>query len=374
MTTHDTHRRPLAPTAALLIAALATLSACEAPTRRNNELKPQDIQALRDKANEKASLRSQSANSRLSPEQQRQVIALVNGDPITLGEFEQRLNDQPPFVRARYNTVPRKREFLDNMIQFEILADHARKLGYDKHPDVLLNLKQAMVRKMRADELDERVALRDVSEEAIRAWYDGHKSDYVRPEQVRVSQIVLPTRDEMDATIKELEAGFAEDPTHKRRTFGAMARKRSIDGPTANQGGDMGFFPRPEDGGTVTPVLSEAAFALEKVSQMSAPIQTPDGHWHLLMLTGRKQAYVRTFEDARRSIAQRLYREKRALAEKDLIATARADAKITVDEELLKSIPDPEPDAEQPKAHDHSDETPRDPTPSPDKATDDEDP
>ena len=55
-------------------------------------------------------------------------------------------------------------------------------------------------------------------------------------------------------------------------------------------------------------------------------------------------------------------------------ATARADAKITVDEELLKSIPDPEPDPEQPKAHDHSDETPRDPTPSPDEATDDEDP
>ncbi|MEO1269512.1 MAG: peptidyl-prolyl cis-trans isomerase [Myxococcota bacterium] len=357
------HPRPLLMAVLLLMVALGV--GCEAPNKRAGELSPRDIQALQD--DKEVTVGDNNATSRLTPEQQRLVVAMINGKPLTLGEYERRLNAQPPFVRARYSNLARKSDFLTSMIQFEILADHAQKLGYDTDPDVVLNLKQAMVRKMRSDELDKRVSLGDITDEAVRNYYEAHKSDYIRPEKVRVSQIVLPTEEAIQTLITELEAAFADDPTHKRKIFGTKAREVSIDAPTAERSGDMNFFARPTEGGTVDPTVSKAAFALTEVGQLSPPIQTERG-WHLLMLTGRKQAFKRELSEVERSIANRLYRERRALAEQQFIDEARSKASVTLHEDVLNTIPDPEPDPNAPdnlSPHNHGDETPRRPTPTP---------
>ncbi len=75
-------------------------------------------------------------------------LAKVGSDVITVAQFRKALDRQSPFLRARYNTVARKKEFLDNMIRFELLAQEAKKEGLDQDPDVQETLKKVMVQKL----------------------------------------------------------------------------------------------------------------------------------------------------------------------------------------------------------------------------------
>ncbi|HEY2736708.1 MAG TPA: peptidyl-prolyl cis-trans isomerase, partial [Polyangiales bacterium] len=58
----------------------------------------------------------------LTPEQSAQVLVKVGDTKITLGEFAERLGNQLPYLRARYHSPERRREFLENMVRFELLA------------------------------------------------------------------------------------------------------------------------------------------------------------------------------------------------------------------------------------------------------------
>ena len=295
--------------------------------------------------------------SSLSEADQREVIAKIDDELITLGEYERRLNAQAPFARARYNSLERKKDFLTNMVQFEVLAAEAVRRGLDKDPEVVLEMKQAMVRKLMAHELDKRMSEVKITDEELKAYYDAHVDDYVRPAKVRASQIVLADEQAAKALIEALTLEFAKDPTHKRRTFALKARDVSIDKPTASLGGDMRFFSAAgEPGSTIHKALSDAAFALQHVGDMSPPVQTSTG-WHVLMLTAKKERFERSFEEVKRNIHNRLYRERRTTVEQQLVTEVKAKAKVEINNDLLARIKDPEPPKGQPSdGHAHGQE------------------
>src|SRR5262249_23613934 len=56
------------------------------------------------------------------PEDLAEVLAKIDDVTITVGEFQDRINKQSPYVRQRYTSVERKKEFLDNLVRFEVLA------------------------------------------------------------------------------------------------------------------------------------------------------------------------------------------------------------------------------------------------------------
>lgn len=57
------------------------------------------------------------------------AVAEGGGITVTADELKARLDEQSPFVRARYATLERKKEFLENLIRFELLAKEAEKNG-----------------------------------------------------------------------------------------------------------------------------------------------------------------------------------------------------------------------------------------------------
>jgi peptidyl-prolyl cis-trans isomerase C len=248
-------------------------------------------------------------------------------------------------ARARYNSPERKKAFMENMIKFEVLAQEAKRQGLDRDPQVLLELKQAMVRKMMSDELAGAVSLESIPETEIRKYYDDHVGDYVRPEKVRASHILLPDEKTANKVAADLNKAFSGDPTHKRRIFALRARDVSTDPVTATLGGDMRFFARPEDGGTVAPELAKRAFETKDIGKMIGPFKTDKG-WHLLMVTARRQRHEKKYEEAKQAIANRLFRERRSSAELDFVQKTKAKSEIEIRDELLDKVPDPPaPDA-----------------------------
>jgi len=336
--------RPLARLCLLALCAALLLIACEKPEKR-------DVDAIAEKKATSQAPTVHYEGSQLSETDQRSVVAQVNGEDFTLGEFERRLNSQAPFARARYNTRERKVDFLNNMVQFEVLADEAERLGYDKNPEVVLELKQAMVRRMMADKMAREVRLEDITDAEMRAYYDAHKGDYVRPEKVRASQLVVADEATANKVLAELRDELSKNPTDLRKVFSHKAKEVSLDKATANLGGDMRFFARPEDGGTVNPKVAEAAFGIEKVGQLAGPIQTDSG-WHIVMLTARKQRFEKTFDEVQRTIQNRLFREKRTEHEKQFVESVKGGARLTVNDGLLDRIPDPPDDGRGADPHD----------------------
>src|SRR5580698_10271365 len=98
-------------------------------------------------------------------------------------------------------------------------------------------LEQQVVR----DEVGRRLQMTQGQEQT---YYDAHKQDFAPPEQIRLSEILIPTAaDANDAAVAQAQAK-ADDVAAQIKAgakFDDLAKKLS-GGPTAAQGGDLGLF------------------------------------------------------------------------------------------------------------------------------------
>jgi len=100
---------------------------------------------------------AQKAQPGQSPADLSTPLAKVDDVVITVGELQERLNRQSPYIRARYTSLEQKKEFLDSLIRFEVLAKEAERRGFDKDPEVIRTMKQVMIQKLMKDEFEVRV-------------------------------------------------------------------------------------------------------------------------------------------------------------------------------------------------------------------------
>ena len=276
-------------------------------------------------------------DSGLPKEHQGKVAARIGDLTITLKEFERRLSEQAPYARARYGSIERKKEFLDNLVRFEVLAAEAAQRGYDRDPDVVQQMKQTMVRKLMSREVQGLVKLADVTDEEMRQYYEEHSDNYHKPEQVRVSQILVSDEARAKKVHADLVKRVNADRRNYRKVFADVARQSSEDAATKARGGDLRFFAKTEEGGTQGKAVSDAAFAIKKVGDVTLPFQDEAG-WHILLLTGRKNRYDRSFEQVKRQIQNRIYRKKKREATDKYVADLKAKARVEVKEELLDLV------------------------------------
>src|SRR5512147_2020752 len=114
-----------------------------------------------------AALACSKSNDKKGP-----LVAKGNGIAITADEFKARLDEQSPFIRARYTTLDRKKEFLDSLIRFEVLAHEAEKQGLAKDPDVQNTLKKIMVQKLVQKNFQDQAGANDIPEPELQKYYD----------------------------------------------------------------------------------------------------------------------------------------------------------------------------------------------------------
>jgi peptidyl-prolyl cis-trans isomerase C len=90
-------------------------------------------------------------------------VAKVGDRVITAGDFADRLAEQSPYLRARYTSPERRRELLDNMVRFELLALEAERQGYFDRPEVRRAENRVLVEALLREEIDEKIKLTDVT-------------------------------------------------------------------------------------------------------------------------------------------------------------------------------------------------------------------
>ena len=271
------------------------------------------------------------------------VVAKVGDEVITAAELKHRLDETSPFLRARYNTLDRKREFLENLVRNELLAQEAQRQGFDKSPAVKDQMKRAMIQELIKHQLDEKLTGADLAEAELKSFYDGHLDDFVKPERARVFHIVLSAREPKEkaearkkamALLKDIDA---REKKGEVNAFQSTAMKESKDPLSAPMGGDLRFLSRDELAKAYSPDLANAAFELKSPGDKGGPIETPAGV-ELVKLQVKTVALNRSFDDSKESIRSRMARERRSRDYDEWMKKLRDTTKVVVDDAELDKV------------------------------------
>lgn len=335
----------------LLTGALVVmLAGCGKPERPSDEERNREARARvsaheRDPAAKTDEPRDENQDGKgLTDAERAMVVAKIGDFKITLGEVERQLASQPAFARARYRTFDKKVEFLNNLVQFELLAMEAQKRGYDADPDVVLAMKRAMIQRFTATDLQKLVTASAITDAELQQFYDNNKTMFVKPEQIRVSHILFKDQASADKALAEIKAAIEADRSRSRVIFSDFARRLSQDEETSHLNGDLNFFSR--DGYLdeerrsrfrLPKELVETSFALRGMNAVSAVVKTEQG-FHVLQLTNRRPGVNRSLDDARRQITNILLREKKDSSREVYIQGLRDKANVTIFADKMKLL------------------------------------
>jgi len=263
-------------------------------------------------------------------------IAEIDGRPLTLDYLESAAEKQSPIIRKSLLEADKRREFLDKLINMELLAAEAAKRGYDEHAEVTSVRKNQLASLMHKHIADS-ILEAEPSDEEMRKYYEEHSDSYNKPEKVRARHIQIA--DEQKAK-KLLEDILAKKPSQYE--FRRMAQDSSEDEATRLRGGDLTFFPRTaertEGDPEVPEPVVEACFALKENGDVHPALVKSERGFHIVMRTGHRDRMSLSFEDAKERLALLVRREKRKGDVEAAIDALEDRFEVTLHEENLKDV------------------------------------
>jgi peptidyl-prolyl cis-trans isomerase C len=258
-----------------------------------------------------------------SKKEEGKVVATMDGDNITLQEFNQELDRIPANMKVLVLTQSGKRQFMDRYIVKRLLLKEAKKENIEKEKEFEDRLAEIREQLLIESLLKKKVTTNiNLSEEELKKYYEANQEKFKKGAEVDTRQILVKTEKEATEIRAKLEKG--ED-------FAEMARRYSIDPSAKTTGGSIGY----QGKGTLLPEYEATAFKLTKVGQISPPIKTQLGY-HIIQLQGMKPPASTPYEEVKEFIKQRLVQERQNEVLEKYVADLKSKAKITVNEELLK--------------------------------------
>ncbi len=289
----------------------------------------------------------------LTAEDAARVLARVGDRTITLGDYAAALERMNEFDRMRYQAPEKRRELLNEMIDFELLAIEARRRGLDKSPEVEEATRQVLRDALLAEARQSLPSLADLPVAEVRAFYEAHRAEYREPERRRVSAIVLKSKEEAEKLLPEARKA---NPTE----WGKLALKY-LEGskpPPASPvetAGDLGIVSAPDDprGGnpSVPPEVRAALFEIKgEIGTVLDRVVPAGDRFYLIKLAGRTAAHERSFAEAERPIRGRLIQQKIEARERELEEELKKKFPLVIDENALGQVQVPGSTTEAPHA------------------------
>lgn len=232
------------------------------------------------------------------------VVATVNGTDITLGHMILARSGLP----QQYDQLPPEvlwQGILDQLISQTLLSTDETAQETTRVRKALDNERRALL----AGEAAQTIAMGALSDEALQAAYDAEYGNIDLGFEYNASHILVPTEEEAQAIIAELEGG-AE--------FAVVAREKST-GPSGPNGGALNWF----GPGMMVPEFETAVAELE-VEAISAPVQTQFG-WHVIRLNDKRQKAAPTLDEVRDQLTQQIQQTAIETRIEDLTAKAEID-------------------------------------------------
>uniref|UniRef100_Q31GN2 Periplasmic chaperone PpiD n=1 Tax=Hydrogenovibrio crunogenus (strain DSM 25203 / XCL-2) TaxID=317025 RepID=Q31GN2_HYDCU len=207
------------------------------------------------------------------------------------------------------------------------ITDDEIQTYYNKHKEDFITPEQVVLSYVLLSKKDlaDKVSVDDA---ILKRFYQDNKDQFTQPEKRQASHILVKVDAEsQDAeaqkTIKEIQAKLADG-----EDFAALAKTYSDDPGSANMGGDLGLFQQ----GMMVPAFDKAVFSM-KLNEISDPVKTEFGY-HLIKLTKIQPKKMQAFNEVKAEV-ETLYRRQQAdkqyfdeLEQLNTIAYEQADSLI----------------------------------------------
>ncbi|MGB4704363.1 MAG: peptidyl-prolyl cis-trans isomerase [Candidatus Saccharicenans sp.] len=269
-----------------------------------------------------------------------EIVAIVNGDVITLSEYREQFNSMVKMLRAQLSGEQYFKEYeklkdslLDMMITDLLLLQKAREQNLNVKEQLKATIErikednhissdEELIRAMAAQGIDYNVWVKELEENLLRqaviymevdrtivlddaeivSYYKKKPEEFVVPPEYRIKALYLASATNPEYQLEEKRKTISE------KLMNGVAFEELVaefsEGPKEN-GGDLGFFKK----GELEKAIEEAVEKL-KPGEVSPWIQARNG-WYLVKLEEKKESYQKTFDQARQEIEQKLYMQKR---------------------------------------------------------------
>jgi peptidyl-prolyl cis-trans isomerase SurA len=292
-----------------------------------------------------------------------QVVARVNNAIITQSDYahgqdelKQELQQRNPADADKLYSEQEK-DVLRDLIDQKLLLQRGEDLGItgdadlikqlnqmrkDAHLDTLEDLQKAAEQQgVSYEDFKQKIKDQIITQQVIghevgsrlqpnpeeeHKFYEDHKKELDQPEQIRLSELMIPV--DAKATDEQIAAAKtkAEDLLAQIRKGGSFEdlAKANSSGASAAQGGDLGFFKR----GTLAKSLEDTTFAM-KAGDVSDVIRTKQG-FVILKVSEHHEGGIPPFKEIEPRIMDAVYMQKLQPALRVYLGQLRDEAYIDI--------------------------------------------
>ena len=296
-----------------------------------------------------------------------EIVARVNNEIITTSELEkarasaaeeaqQECSGRCTPEQLQVALEDRQKFALRDLIDQSLLAQRGKDMGVNVEGDVVKQLdtiriqnKLESMEKLESavtkeglnwDDFKNNIRNKLLTQEVIRRevgshitigrddamkYYEEHKKEFVKPEQVALRAIEISTDAKKESDLADLKKK-ADDMLRRIKDgedFATLA-KRFSDGSTAQQGGYLGVYKR----GELSKQLEDQVFAMKK-NQLTDVIETKQGYL-ILQVLERYEEGEQPFEKVENEIMDHLYSERMEPALREYLKTLREQSYVVV--------------------------------------------
>src|SRR6267143_1967136 len=296
-----------------------------------------------------------------------EIIARVNNEIITRSEYDKarQAAEEEAKTECQNRCTPeqlqiaiedRQKNTLRDLVDQSLLVQRAKDMGVSVEPELIKRLDairtenklgsmeelekavsgqgmnwEDFKNNIRSTLLTQRVISSEVgshvtiSDEEVTKYYEAHKSEFVRPEQVALREIVVSTEGKKPEDLPDLKkkAETALKRVQDGEDFGEIA-KRLSDGTTKSQGGFLGIYKR----GELSKELEDKAFKMKR-SELTEVMETKQGYLVLQVLEHYDEG-EQALPKVKNEIMDKLYSGRMEPAMREYLKTLREQSYVVI--------------------------------------------
>jgi len=297
-----------------------------------------------------------------------EIIARVNNEVITLSEYEkarqtaeedakQECQGRCTPEQLQTDIEDRRKNTLRELIDQSLLVQRGKDMGLNVEAEVIKQLDQIRIQnKLESMEALEKAVSSEpgmnwedfknsirnriltqkvissevgshitIGDDEVKKYYEAHKSEFVRPEEVALREIEVSTQgkspDELAALKKKAETALKR--VQDGEDFGEIA-KRYSDSSTKEQGGFLGVYKR----GELAKELEDKVFNMKR-NELTDVLETKQGYLVLQVLEHYSEGQ-QPVDKVRNEIMDKLYTARLEPAMRDYLKTLREQSYVII--------------------------------------------
>lgn len=290
------------------------------------------------------------------------IVARVNDQIITRSDYDRAQSEVDRDARQRGATTMQEvaaahKDLLRNLIDQQLWLSKGKQLGVSGDTELVKRLdeirKQYNLKSMEDLEaaakeqgvsfedfkqnIKNQIITQDVMRQEVgnsirftpgeaERFYEEHKQDYQQPESIHLSEILVSTGGETQGgkvTAAKAKIDDIENRLHAGGDFTQLAKSFS-DGPTAQQGGDLGQY----QPGALPKLLEDKTFPLQ-VGQFTEPILTRQGYI-ILKVDDHQKGGVKPFKEVEAQVEDAFYMSRMEPAIRAYLTKLREESYIDI--------------------------------------------